>query len=84
MKQLRRTLRTRSLSRLVVGALAVSIVAGVTLTYAVVPTMEGVQLWASGHLTGMDAMSMLLGVLWLSLLAAFPLSIAYWLVVRYR
>lgn len=84
MKQLRRTLGTRSFGRLVVGALAVSVVAGLTLNYAALPTIDGVQLLVSGRSTSVEALSMLLGVLWLGLLALFPLSIVYWLVTRHR
>lgn len=77
-----RTLGTRSLLRLVAGALALSVVAGLTLTHATVPMPHGDGI--DGHTGVFGLGSTLAGVAWLALVVAIPGVLAYWLTTRPR
>ncbi|QKY21860.1 SHOCT domain-containing protein (plasmid) [Halolamina sp. CBA1230] len=79
----------RSLGLIVVGALALAVVAGMALTHAAVPDAmmwgwhEG--MWNDGHMAGWGVRSwgmMLFGLLWMALLVALPVYLVYWLATR--
>jgi len=79
----------RSLGLIVVGALSLAVVAGMTLTHAAVPDamMWGWHdgMWNGGHMTGWSGWGwgmMLFGLLWMALLVALPISLVYWLATR--
>ncbi|MFC6837827.1 SHOCT domain-containing protein [Halomarina ordinaria] len=81
----------RSLGLIVVGALSLAVVGGVTLTHATVPdtTMWGWHggTWNDGHMVGWGGWgwgTMLLGLLWMALLVALPAYLVYWLATRSR
>ncbi|OTF01780.1 hypothetical protein B9G49_00530 [Halorubrum sp. SD683] len=72
-----------SLGLIVVGALALAVVAGMALTHAAVPDamMWGWhdRMWTGGHMAGWSGWGMMLfGLLWMALLVALPLGLVYW------
>jgi len=79
----------RSLGLIVVGALALAVVAGMALTHATVPdammwSWHDV-MWNDGHMAGWGSWGwgmMLFGLLWMALLVAVPLGLIYWLGTR--
>ncbi len=76
-----RTHGTRSLVVVIVGALALAIVAGTALTHATVPT---VGMWNGGHMVSWSMGgwgTMLLGLLWMALILGLPIYVAYRLVI---
>lgn len=81
----------RSLGLVVVGALALAVVAGMALTHATVPdaVMWGWHdgMWTDGHMVGWGGWGWgmpLFGFLWMALLVALPVSLVYWLATRSR
>lgn len=79
----------RSLGLIVVGALALAVVAGMALTHAAVPDAmmwnwhDG--MWNDGHMAGWSGWGwgmMLFGLLWMALLIALPIYAVYWLTTR--
>jgi putative membrane protein len=79
-KNLPRGLRTLVL--IVLGALALAIVAGLTLTHAAMPN-PSTWGWHSGMMTGGHmtgwGWGLLFGGLWMAALLALPLYLVYWL-----
>lgn len=79
----------RSLGLIVVGALALAVIAGMVLTHATVPDamMWGWHdgMWNDGHMAGWSSWGwgmMLFGLLWMALLVALPIYLVYWLATR--
>ncbi|WP_336022694.1 SHOCT domain-containing protein [Halobellus salinisoli] len=79
----------RSLGLIVVGALALAVVAGMALTHTTVPDamMWGWHdgMWNDGHMAGWGSWGwgmMLFGLLWMALLVALPIYLVYWLATR--
>ncbi|WP_096390561.1 SHOCT domain-containing protein [Halopenitus persicus] len=82
---------THSLGLIVIGALSLAVVGGMALTHATVP--DGMTwgwhggMWNGGHMAGWSGWGwgmMLVGLLWMALLVALPVSIVYWLATRSR
>ena len=74
----------RSLGLVVLGALALAVVAGMALTHATVPDAvmwewhDG--MWGDGHMAGWGAWGLgmlLFGLLWMALLVALPVYLVY-------